>query len=520
VTSPPPSPPPSPRASQTRSHDDYLERILTARVYDVAIETPLDSMPRLSARLGNTVLLKREDLQPVFSFKIRGAYNKIERLPAALRARGVVAASAGNHAQGVALAARHFGCRAVIVMPVGAPRIKRDAVVALGGEVILQGETFQEAYAHATALAAAQGMAFVHPFDDPDVIAGQGTVAMELLRQQRAPIHAIFVCVGGGGLISGVALYVKRLYPRIKIIGVEPQDAPSMHAALQAGHPVDLPHVGRFADGVAVKRVGDETFRICSALVDEMLLVDNDATCAAIKDVFEDTRSILEPAGALSIAGAKAYCAREDLRGATLVAIATGANMNFDHLRFVAERAELGEEREAQLAVTIPERPGAFLALSRAVGDRDITEFNYRRADAEGAHVFVGVAVTGRDETRALCAELDAAGFAVLDLSGSELAKNHLKHLVGGRNPSLEHERILRFSFPERRGALRRFLEQLSPQFDISLFHYRSQGGDIGRVLCGIRVAPGQEPAFADFLGRIDYPYVDETDDPACRLFL
>jgi threonine dehydratase len=506
-------------AAPTR-HDDYLERILTSRVYDVAIETPLERAPRLSARLGCEVLLKREDLQPVFSFKIRGAYNKIARLAPEVRARGVVAASAGNHAQGVALAAKRFGCRAVIVMPTATPRIKLDAVALLGGEVRLWGDSFQEAFAHARELAEVEGLAFVHPYDDPDVIAGQGTVALEIVRQHREPVDAIFVCIGGGGLASGVALYIKRLYPGVKVIGVEPEESPSMHAALAAGGPVDLPEVGRFADGAAVKRVGDETYRICAELLDEVLLVGTDAICAAIKDVFEDTRTILEPAGALAVAGMKAYCAREACAGKTLVAITSGANMNFDRLRFVAERAEIGEHREAQLAVTIPEQPGAFLALSRVVGDRNVTEFNYRRADAGRAHVFVGVAVTDRNETRALCGQLGEAGFDVLDLTDNEVAKNHLKHLVGGRNPTVDHERILRFRFPERPGALRRFLEHLSPRFDISLFHYRSQGGDVGRVLAGIRVPPGEEPAFTTFLAALAYPYTDETDNPACRLFL
>jgi threonine dehydratase len=499
--------------------DDYLERILTARVYDVAIETPLEPAPRLSARIGNRLLLKREDLQPVFSFKIRGAYNKIARLSAEVRARGVVAASAGNHAQGVALAARRFGCRAVIVMPSATPRIKREAVTALGGEVLLHGDTFQEAAAHAMALARAEQLAFIHPYDDPDVIAGQGTIAVEILRQHREPIHAVFVAIGGGGLAAGVALYVKRLYPAVRVIGVEAVDAPTMHAALAAGRPVDLPDVGRFADGAAVKRIGDETFRICRELLDEVVLVDNDAICAAIKDVFEDTRSILEPAGALAIAGAKAYAARERLDGRTLVAVASGANMDFDRLRFVAERAEIGEQREAQLAVTIPERAGAFLELSRIVGDRNVTEFNYRRADPDRAHIFVGVAVTDRAEARSLADRLGAAGLPVVDLTDNELAKNHLKHMVGGR-ATVPDERLFRFSFPERPGALRRFLEHLSPTFDISLFHYRNHGGDVGRVLAGIRVPPGTEAAFDAFLAALDYPYVEETDDPACRLFL
>ncbi|MCA9674371.1 MAG: threonine ammonia-lyase, biosynthetic [Kofleriaceae bacterium] len=503
-----------------RRWDDYLERILTSPVYDVAIETPLERAPRLSTRLGDELWLKREDLQPVFSFKIRGAYHKIAGLDPEVRARGVVAASAGNHAQGVALAARRFGCRAVIVMPAGTPRIKHEAVSALGGEVVLSGDTFHEASARARDLAAAEGLAFIHPYDDPDVIAGQGTIGMEIFRQHRDPIDAIFVCVGGGGLAAGIGVYVKRLYPHVRVIGVEPVDAASMHAALAAGAPVDLPDVGRFADGVAVKRVGDETFRLCREVVDEMVLVDNDEICAAIKDVFEDTRSILEPAGALAVAGAKAWVAREGAAGRCLVAIASGANMNFDRLRFVAERAEIGEHREAQLAVTIPERPGAFLTLCTGIGDRNVTEFNYRRADAERAHVFVGVAVADRGESRALCDQLTGAGFGVVDLSDHELAKNHLKHLVGGRNPEVRHERILRFSFPERPGALRRFLEHLSPHFDISLFHYRNQGGDVGRVLTGIVVEPGREADFAAFLAALDYPYVDDTDDPACRLFL
>jgi threonine dehydratase len=513
--------------AQFRSEDDYLERILTARVYDVALETPLEIAPRLSARLGNKLLLKREDLQPVFSFKIRGAYNKIARLAPDVRARGVIAASAGNHAQGVALAAKRFACRAVIVMPTVTPRIKRDAVAALGGEVLLHGDTFQEAAAHARTLGLAQQLAFIHPYDDPDVIAGQGTVAVEILRQHREPIHAVFVAIGGGGLASGVALYVKRLYPEVKVIvypgvkviGVEAADAPSMYAALAAGAPVDLPDVGRFADGAAVKRVGDETFRICSELLDEVVLVDSDAICAAIKDVFEDTRSILEPAGALAIAGAKAYAAREKLAGRTLVAVASGANMDFDRLRFVAERAEIGEQREAQLAVTIPERPGAFLELSAVVGDRNVTEFNYRRADDRDAHVFVGVAVESRADDRALAERLRAAGFGVLDLADSEVAKNHLKHMVGGR-AAVADERIFRFSFPERPGALRRFLEHLSPTFDISLFHYRNHGGDVGRVLAGIRVPPDRADQLAAHLAALDFPYVEVTNDPACRLFL
>ncbi|MFN0061006.1 MAG: threonine ammonia-lyase, biosynthetic [Myxococcaceae bacterium] len=500
--------------------EDYLERILRSRVYEVVKETPLERAPRLSAKLGNALWLKREDLQPVFSFKIRGAYNKIAHLDPEVRGRGVVAASAGNHAQGVALAAGRFGCQAIIVMPVSTPRIKHEAVQALGAEVRLWGETFQEAYAQATTIAEERGMSFIHPYDDPDVIAGQGTIGMEILRQLGHAPDALFVSIGGGGLASGVALYLKRLYPEVRVVGVEPKDAPSMFEALRVGHPVDLPDVGRFVDGAAVKRVGDETFRICRELLDEILLVDNDAVCAAIKDVFEDTRSILEPAGALSIAGAKAFGAREHLTGKTWVAIASGANMNFDRLRFVAERAEIGEEREAQLAVTIPERPGTFLKLCGAIGGRDVTEFNYRRSDAERAHVFVGITVSNKTESQTVRDNLREAGFGVLDLSESEIAKNHLKHMVGGRNTGLRHERILSFSFPERPGALRRFLEELSPQFDISLFHYRNQGGDVGRVLTGIQVEPGQEERFEAFLEAVGYPVVDETERPECRLFL
>jgi threonine dehydratase len=498
--------------SLARPFEDYLERILRARVYDVAVQTPLERAPRLSTRLGNEIFLKREDLQPVFSFKIRGAYNKVAALTPEVRERGVVAASAGNHAQGVAVAARRFGCRALIVMPQGTPRIKHEAVSALGGEVLLHGDSFHEAYTEARALAERSGMVFIHPYDDPDVIAGQGTIGMEILRQLREPPQLVFVCIGGGGLASGVALYVRRLYPQVRVIGVEPVESPSMHSAFAAGGPVDLPEVGRFADGVAVKRVGDETFRICRALLEEVVLVDNDAICAAIKDVFEDTRAVLEPAGALAVAGAKAFLARESLRGQTVVAIASGANMNFDRLRFVAERAELGEERECQLAVTIPERPGAFLALSRALGERAVTEFNYRRAEDSQAHVFVGVAVGGRSERAALVSTLTDAGFAVLDLNDNELAKNHLKHLVGGKSHALTEERLLRFSFPERPGALRRFLEHLSPAFDISLFHYRNQGGDVGRVLAGIRVTRAREAAFQQLLQALAYPYVDETE--------
>ncbi len=502
--------------------DDYLVRILTARVYapDGARETPLDLAPNLSQRLGNRLLLKREDLQGVFSFKIRGAYNKIALLPDDVRQRGVIAASAGNHAQGVATAARAFGCRAVIVMPARTPEIKVKAVRQLGGEVILAGESFQEAYEHAIALAPERGMTFIHPFDDPDVIAGQGTVAMEILRQHTGLLHAIFVCIGGGGLASGIAVYVKRLFPHVKVIGVEPTDAPSMHDSIAAGAPVSLPHVGMFADGVAVKRVGDETFRLCSELLDEVILVDTDAICAAIKDVFEDTRSILEPAGALGVAGAKAYCAREGIRDQTLVAVASGANMNFDRLRFVAERAEIGEAREAILAARIPERPGSFKAFCRLLGERNITEFNYRYHDDRQAMVFVGVSTANREETATLIRHLEANEVQTLDLSDNELAKLHIRHMVGGRNPSLANERLVAFEFPERPGALMHFLDALAPTWNISLFHYRNQGGDIGRVLAGIQVPDVDLDRFRQFLDSLHYPWQDATHDPACERFL
>ena len=502
-------------------YDAYLKRILTARVYEAAIETPLDLAPRLSARFGHRVHLKREDLQPVFSFKIRGAYNKIARLPPELRAGGVIAASAGNHAQGVAVAAKAFGCRAVIVMPAGTPAIKVDAVRALGGEVVLHGDDFDDAYTHAVTLGSDQGLSFVHPYDDPDVIAGQGTVAVEILRQHPGPIEAIFVPIGGGGLASGVALYVKQLHPETRIIGVEAEDSPTMHASIAAGERVRLPVVGRFADGVAVRQVGEETFPICRDLLDDVLLVSNDAICAAIKDVFEDTRTILEPAGALSVAGLKAWAAANPgTTRAELVAITSGANMNFDRLRFVAERAEIGEQRETQLCVTIPECPGSFIDLCNTLGDRDITEFNYRYAGSEDAYIFVGVAIRDREERARVVAALERAGMPCIDMTDSDLAKDHLKHMVGGRSPSARHERFFSFTFPERQGALRRFLTCLPAGFNISLFHYRNQGGDIARVLAGIQVVPAAKPAFDLFLEELDYPYVEQTWDPACGFFL
>jgi threonine dehydratase len=499
---------------------DYLERILLARVYDVAIESPLDTATNLTRRLGNTILLKREDLQPVFSFKLRGAYNKMAGLSRAQLKRGVVAASAGNHAQGVALAAQVLGCQATIVMPETTPGIKVDAVAKRGATVVLHGDSYDDAYNRGMEIAKAEKKVFVHPYDDPDVIAGQGTIGMELLRQSRAPIDAIFVPVGGGGLIAGIGAYIKRLRPEIKIIGVEPEDADAMARSLCKKERVTLAQVGIFADGVAVKRVGEETFRLCQLYVDEIIRVSNDAICAAIKDVFEDTRSILEPAGALGVAGAKVWAEREKTRGKTLVAIASGANMNFDRLEFVAERAELGEKREAVLAVTIPEKPGSFKKFCALLGARAITEFNYRFADPQVAHIFVGVQVSHRAEVDKLLASLIKHDLPVLDLSDNEMAKLHIRHIVGGRAPQAENEVLYRFEFPERPGALMNFLNSMSHAWNISLFHYRNHGADYGRVLAGIQVAPEQKEAFQAFLDELGYRYWNESRNPAYSLFL
>lgn len=499
---------------------DYLEKILNARVYDVAIETPLELAPSLSTRSGNRILIKREDMQPVFSFKLRGAYNKMVRLTKTQRKRGVITASAGNHAQGVTLSAQRLGCRAVVVMPVTTPQIKINAVRARGGEVIMAGESFKEAYSHALQLEKKYGMTFVHPYDDPDVIAGQGTIGMEILRQHADPIDAVFCPVGGGGLISGVAAYIKRLRPQTKIIGVESVDADAMDRSLKAGRRITLDSVGLFADGTAVKQVGRETFRLCQEYVDEMILVDTDAICAAIKDVFEDTRAVLEPAGALAIAGAKEYARLHRLQGSTLVAIASGANMNFDRLGFVTERAEVGEHREAILAVTIPECPGSFRKFCTLIGARNITEFNYRYASADKAHVFVGVQVANRDETARLVAALKKKGLASFDLSDDEMAKLHIRYMVGGHAPQVENELLYRFEFPERPGALMRFLESMSADWNISLFHYRNHGADYARVLVGMQVPPGEMRHFRAFLKRLGYRNWDETDNPAYRLFL
>jgi threonine dehydratase len=499
---------------------DYLQKILTAKVYDVAIETSLDAAPTLSQRLHNRVLLKREDQQPVFSFKLRGAYNKMARMTPAQRAKGVIAASAGNHAQGVALAAQKLSCRATIVMPVTTPHIKIAAVEARGAKVVLHGDSYSDAYARALTLQKSSGATFVHPYDDPDVIAGQGTVGMEILQQCQGPIDAIFVAVGGGGFISGIAAYVKRVRPEIRIIGVEPVDSDAMTRSLASGRRVTLPHVGLFADGVAVKQVGKETFRLARAYVDEMVCVDTDAICAAIKDVFEDTRSILEPAGALAVAGMKTWCERNRVRDRTLVAIAGGANMNFDRLRFVAERAELGEAREAIFAVSIPERPGSFREFCALLGNRSVTEFNYRFANAATAHIFVGVEVTGRHEARKLLAAFRRAKIEAFDLTDNEMAKLHVRHLVGGHAPAATNEILYRFEFPERPGALMRFLNSMSAGWNISLFHYRNHGADYGRVLVGMQVPPADKADFRRFLDRLGYTCVDETDNPAYRMFL
>ncbi|MCL4800804.1 MAG: threonine ammonia-lyase, biosynthetic [Burkholderiales bacterium] len=500
--------------------NDYLESILTAPVYDVAEETPLELAPNLSGRLGNRVMLKREDMQPVFSFKLRGAYAKMARLaPAALK-RGVIAASAGNHAQGVALAARKLGCRAVIVMPVTTPSIKVDAVKALKAEVVLHGDSYSDAYEEARRIVRRQRLTFVHPYDDPDVIAGQGTIGMEILRQSTRPIHAIFVCVGGGGLISGIAAYVKRLAPKIKVIGVQAADSDAMARSVHAGRRVVLPHVGLFADGVAVKQVGVETYRLARKLVDDWIVVETDEICAAIKDVFEDTRSILEPAGALSLAGLKAYVAATGVQDQKLIAIASGANTNFDRLRFIAERAEVGEQREALFAVTIPERPGSFKRFCAVLGGRNITEFNYRIADPKEAHVFVGVQIHDREERKRVVKTLERHSLKTVDLSDNEMAKLHVRHLVGGHAALADHELLYRFEFPERPGALFKFLDAMRSDWNISLFHYRYHGANDGRVLVGMQVPPHEMGAFRKFLASLGYPYVEETGNPAYRLFL
>ncbi len=508
---------------------DYLKLILTARVYDVAVESALEPAKNLSRRLHNKVLLKREDQQPVFSFKLRGAYNKLAHLTPEQLQRGVICASAGNHAQGVSLGAHKLGARAVIVMPTTTPQVKIEAVKALGGEVVLHGDSYSDAYQHSLKLEKAQGLTFVHPFDDPHVIAGQGTIALEMLRQLQSlgsqRLDAVFVAIGGGGLISGVANLIKAVRPEIRVIGVQMNDSAAMMQSVVAGERVNLPDVGLFSDGTAVKLVGEETFRISRELVDEFITVDTDAVCAAIKDVFVDTRSIVEPAGALAVAAIKKYVAERKTKGETYAAILCGANMNFDRLRFVAERAEVGEEREALFAVTIPEERGSFKRFLEAIGGlpggpRNVTEFSYRISGEREAHVFVGLTTHGKGESGKIAANFARHGFATLDLTHDDLAQEHIRHMVGGRSPLARDERLLRFVFPERPGALLKFLSLMRPGWNISLFHYRNQGADYGRILVGLQVPAKDGKAFQKFLDTLGYPYVEETGNPVYRLFL
>lgn len=499
----------------------YLEKIISARVYDVAQETPLEFARSLSKRLNNKVMLKREDLQPVFSFKIRGAYNKISHLSASDKAKGIIAASAGNHAQGVALAAQREAIPAIIVMPKTTPNIKVDSVKSYGVDVVLHGSTYDEAYEHAKGLSADNGMTFIHPYDDPEVIAGQGTVAMEILKQHPDSIDAIFVPVGGGGLAAGIVSFVKRLRPETKIIGVEPDDAGCLYEALKAGERVILDQVGIFADGVAVRQIGEEPFRILKDVIDEVILVNTDEICAAIKDNFDDTRSITEPAGALAVAGLKKYVQRTGAKNQTLIAINSGANMNFDRLRYVSERSELGENSECLLAVTIPEAPGSFRQFCHALGQRGITEFNYRYSDNTEAHVFAGIQLHGAsDEKIKLIERLKTQNYKVLDMSDNEMAKSHVRYMVGGHAAGAENEVLYRFIFPERPGALLRFLTHMSHQWNISLFHYRNHGAAYGRILVGIQVPPEEYEEFQAFLVKLEYPYWEESSNPAYDLFL
>jgi threonine dehydratase len=505
------------------SRDEILRLILTSRVYDVCRETPLDPAPRLSRRLGADVLLKREDLQPVFSFKLRGAYNKIAQLRPDERDRGVIAASAGNHAQGVAFSARRLGMPAVIVMPQTTPDIKVQAVRDLGAEVVLAGDTYADAKVRCDEMQRAGGMTLIPPFDDPHVIAGQGTIGDELIRQRKGDLTAVFVAIGGGGLISGIGCYIKALMPDVRIIGVEPFEADAMYQSLRAGRRITLDHVGIFADGVAVREVGELTFALAQGVVDEVVRVTNDEICAAIKDIFDDTRSVMEPAGALAVAGLKTWAGRAAtgaLAGQRLAAVLSGANMNFDRLRFVAERAELGEAREALFAVTIPERPGAFREFCATLGRRVITEFNYRLGSRRAARIFVGVSTTSRRDALAVVDRLNAAGYETLDLSENELAKLHVRHMVGGRASDARHERPCRFEFPERPGALMQFLEALGGRWNISLFHYRNHGADFGRVLAAFEVPDADLAEFHAFLEGLGYPYLLETDNQAYGLFL
>ena len=504
---------------------DYLIKILNAKVYDVATESALETAKNLSKRLGNQVLLKREDQQPVHSFKLRGAYNKMAHLSPEQLKKGVICASAGNHAQGVALSASRLGARAVIVMPTTTPQVKIDAVKGLGGEVVLFGDSYSDAYNHSVALEKKQGLTFVHPFDDPDVIAGQGTIAMEMLSQHQGPLDAVFVAIGGGGLISGVANYIKAVRPGVKVIGVQMNDSNAMMQSVAAEKRVTLPDVGLFSDGTAVKLVGEETFRVTRGLVDEFMTVDTDAVCAAIKDIFVDTRSIVEPAGALAVAAIKQYVAQHKTKGQTFAAILCGANMNFDRLRFVAERADVGEEKEALFAVTIPEERGSFKRFLELIGSlpggpRNVTEFNYRMSDSDKAHVFLGLSTHGKGESSKITAKFNKHHFTAIDLTHDELAKEHIRHMVGGHSALSQDERLLRFEFPERPGALLKFLSLMRPGWNISLFHYRNQGADYGRILVGLQVPAKDDKAFAKFLEALGYPYAEETNNPVYRLFL
>lgn len=507
---------------------DYLKKILTARVYDVATESPLEFAPNLSGRMENRILLKREDVQSVFSFKLRGAYNKMANLSQEQLAKGVICASAGNHAQGVALSAKRLGCKAIIAMPTTTPPLKIEAVRAHGGdnvEIVLYGDSFSDTCEHAMMLEKKHHLTFIHPFDDPDVIAGQGTIGMEILRQHSRPIHAIFVPIGGGGLIAGIAAYVKQIRPDIRVIGVETVDSCAMKQSLESGRRVSLPDVGLFSDGTAVKLVGEETFRLSKENVDDIVLVDTDDVCAAIKDVFLDTRSILEPAGALAVAGIKNYIEQNEeaghpLKGETMVAVTSGANMNFDRLRFVAERADVGENREAVLAVTIPEERGSFKRFCELIGARHVTEFNYRISDEKAAHVFVGVEVKNRREKKEIIDTLEQNNYKTIDLSDDELGKLHIRYMVGGKSQFAKNELLYRFEFPERPGALMRFLSSMAPDWNISLFHYRNHGADYGRVLVGLQVPGKDMSAFDEFLSNVGYPYWNESDNPVYRLFL
>lgn len=500
---------------------DYAKLIDAADVYEVASKTPLEFAKLLSTRINNRVLLKREDLQPIFSFKIRGAFNKLNRLPADQIARGVICSSAGNHAQGVALAAKRKGVPATIVMPVTTPSIKVEAVQLLGGTTVLHGDNYDAAFARAKQLEQEQGLVFIHPFDDPDVIAGQGTIGLELLEQWESLPDAVFIPIGGGGLIAGISAYLKTRAPAVRIIGVEPDDSAGMSASLQAGQPVTLDHVGIFADGVAVRRVGDETFRLCREYVDEIVTVSTDQICAAVQDIYEDTRSIVEPAGALAVAGIKQYVEKNATRGQTYVAVNGGANVNFDRLRHIAERAALGEQREMLMAVEIPEEPGSFRRFCEALGKRSVTEFNYRYSDQSKARVFVGVELRRGDaERRDVIAEIDALGYPVADLSDNEMAKLHVRHMVGGRVSGLADERLFRFEFPERPGALAAFLNAIGKQWNISLFHYRNHGSDYGRILAGIQVPTAESMALEEHLADLGYAHWEESDNPAYHMFL